>query len=363
MKLTTMKGKTILLLLSFTITISSIGQQVKEEENSYYGPHSTKTTTISTDERLNRVVTVEYKAAGGELRRKKTYRKNLGNTWEITDTCYSKQGKAIDDEKYVFDSNNKLVAVKSEKTYIKNSEGKFVDRENTNRVVPDFRVEQLEIILLKDIKEVEKELMPSIPDTPAPCEKQQSCIPKMQLFGGYSYLNADYGTTRESFPLGAQASFVVNLSPHIGVGPDISFHTKTIDDETLTRMFFLAKAQYNFGSSNPTDSFYIPDVASTTCPRKIVPDLHVYIGLSTDRSVIKIGDDRFTTSGSGFTFGAGVGAHINLNKNIGLGLQADWLGTKFKDNDEINSDIRASAGAFFNMGSLSHELKFGRGHR
>ncbi len=366
-----MKGKTLLLLLSLSIAISSISQQVREDdykpknefEAEKYGPNPKKVTTVSTDERLNRVVTVEYKTAGGKVLRKKTFRKNLQNTWEITDTCYNREGKVLDDEKYVFDSDNKLVFIKWWfLNHERNSEGKYPAREGGDPLHPK-RVKFLEDRALNEIKEIEKELMPSVPDTPAPCDKRQSCVPKMQLFGGYSYLNADFGNERESFPLGAQASLVINLSPHIGLGPDISFHTKTIDDQTITRMFFLAKGQYNFGNYYSIDSFGTPDLSNNSCVLpKIVPDLHVYVGLSTERSVIKIADERFTSSGSGFTFGAGVGLHVNLNKNIGLGIQVDYLGTKFKEADEINSDVRGSAGLFFNLGNAAHEMKFGRGY-
>jgi hypothetical protein len=299
--------------------------------------------------------------------RKKTYRKDLENNWELTDTCFNKDGNATSDLKFVLDANNKIIFYRDyDLAFTRNAEGKIVTPSGNKISEDDKILRMMEKSFSEQIKEIEKELMPSIPDTPAPCQKQQSCIPKVQIFGGYSYLNADFGSKRESFPLGAQVSLVINLSPHIGLGPDISFHTKKIDDQTITRMFFLAKGQYNFGSNDPNDSLYIPGFPSADCPRKIVPDLHVYIGLSTERSVIKIADERFTSSGSGFTFGAGIGVHFNLSKTISLGVQADYLGTKFKESDEINSDVRASAGAIINLGNVYRrftdvpEMKFGR---
>jgi hypothetical protein len=367
-----MERKIILVvLLTFAAAITSRAQQTKVEDYTpsgfddlryNFGSGAKKITTVSQDGRLNRVVTVEYKTKKGDLRRKIEWRKDLRNHWTRFDTCFNDRGKATNFTEFTLDENNKLVVFRMDRwadTFKRNAAGQM--QNDKGSTAAEAIVDVYKDMMIRELPEIEKEL-PSLPDSPPPCALQQSCIPKAQIFGGYSYLNADFGSKRESFPLGAQVSLVVNLTPHIGLGPDISIHTKTIDDQTITRMFFLAKGQYNFGSdNNPNDTAYRPDFSSdNTCTGKIVPDFHIYIGLSTERSVIKIGDEKFTSSGSGFTFGAGIGVHFNLSKSISLGVQADYLGTKFKDSDEINSDVRGSAGLFFNMGNLSHELKFGR---
>jgi hypothetical protein len=301
-------------------------------------PPQPVTIVKSTDEKnLEQTFIVEIRGNNGAVVKRITWKKAIDGSSKRVEEDLTPGGKITCKNRFEFDENGEILSFQ----YWNNQ---LFWRKKTG---PRFAgMEEHETRYQKELKSIE-ENSPIIDAKKTACSQTPggTCRPKAQLFAGYSFLNADFGNNRESFPLGAQAALLVNLARgRIALGPDISFHTKKINDQTITRMFLLARGQYNFvRKTDINDSEYSPELSSNSCP-SVIPDVHVYIGYSTERSVIKIGNNKNTSSGGGFTFGAGVGVNIKLSYSIGLGIQADYLGTKFKNNDEINSDIRGSAG-------------------
>jgi len=336
----------------------------------------TETVTKTTDENLSQIITIEFKERGLYVSTRITWTRTVDGKSTRKLQSFTPGGTVKCTGIEEFDADMHLLSSRMTGTPIlsRNPDGSMgvkIKSKDPIAVSQSYhtpaQVQETERIFKKEMKNLEEHNSMLAPEPQSSCSEipRRTCIrPKAQLFAGYSVLSADFGAKREFFPLGAQAALVINITRRIGVGPDISIHTKKIDDQTITRMFFLDKAQYNFGSNyNPNDTASTFDFPSDACLPKVVPDFHVYIGYSTERSVIKIANDTYKSSGSGFTFGAGVGVQFKLSNSIGLGAQVDYLATKFKESDEISSDVRASAGVFFNMGNVAHELKFGRAIR
>jgi len=164
----------------------------------------------------------------------------------------------------------------------------------------------------------------------------RDCNPKIEIFGGYSYLNSSFGDDRESFPLGGHVSFIYNITPHLGAGIDASLHTKKDGDFTLNRSFLMVEGKYVFGDVNK-------------CNRKLVPDVHLLAGLACEKLKYSSGSYSSTSKGSAFAFGAGAGLNLNISNKLAVRLfQADYILTRFNEDNQGN--FRASTGLVLRFG-------------
>lgn len=348
-----MKKRCFLLIFSIlTYSVVIAQPSSKTEPDKHFGKNGTKTTTKTTDESLNEVITIEYKDDAGIVRAKGTSKKSIDNKYTIEQEWLSPSGRTTCKVIYTLDENFKIVTYKNlgynksgDHNYtidgIRNKNGGISDVSESDREIKDphevkgYEENFKKIFYIdsigenKDVSKVEK----------SPCSETGGCSPQSGFFVAYSYLNGDNGNQRESFPLGGHASFIYNLGPRTGIGLDASLHTKKIGTENFTRSFIMIEGQYVLGDVN-------------NCDRKIIPDIHVLVGL---------GSEKFGTSkGSGLAFGGGGAITINLSNTIGIKTQADIIFIKFKNTDELNSNIRISPGIFvlFEGNKKDEAMKF-----
>jgi hypothetical protein len=200
--------------------------------------------------------------------------------------------------------------------------------------------------------------------------------PKLEVFGGYSFLHSDTENSRIAAQLpagfvgsttylasdgaanlnGWEGSIVVNLNKWLGVASDVSGHYGSMKfDEYRQLVVFPPMAPTLTRSSNPGFSSYSflfgPQI---TCRRykKLVPFTHVLFGINREAA----NTSSLSLSGSGlryydqneisFALAAGGGLDVKIGKNMAVrAFQADYLLNHRNDNSHHN--IRASAGLVF----------------
>jgi len=305
-------------------------------EDKTLGKNGTKTTTKSTDPNNgDQVTTTEFRATPkGPVRLKVTWSKGLDGKYTRVEEWSTPSGTKTCKTTDSFDENQKWVT--REITFYNRDGSEFSHRkDNLRNEAGEFdgtmvfegwqkkNIEEEDEELKKELKSIEEDKVASVFRRTAPCSQGANCRFRTDFFLAYSYLNTSSAGNNESFPLGAHASFIYNVSSHIGLGIDASIHTKTINEVKLTRSFLLGEGKYTFGNTQ-------------NCDRTFIPDLHVLAGLGCEKYGM--------SKGSGFAFGGGVGLDLKVCKNIMVGTQADFIAVKFKGSDALNSNIRASAG-------------------
>ncbi|MES2776829.1 MAG: hypothetical protein V4722_21805 [Bacteroidota bacterium] len=331
----------ILTTLLFSFCMATNAQTSPPVPDPRWGAQGTRTVTKTTDpNNLDQITTIEYKDDDGRVREKVTWKKDINGKYTRIDEIFTQSGRPMC--KVTDRFNSRVESISREGVGYRKDGSEY----KPESVWLELRFEK---VLRNEIKSIEEGGSVSVAPAQGPCMSGTACSGKLKMFLGYSYLSG-FGDNGESFPLGGKASLAYNLTPDIALGPDISYHTKKTGDQTISRMFFLAKGQYNFGSDyNPNDTTSGLDFSSNNCLPKLAPDFHVYLGLCTERSVINTGANRYTSSGSGFAFGAGVGLSYKLSNSIALGAQVDYIGVKFKNQDEMINNAVASFGVIINL--------------
>ncbi|MBX3238461.1 MAG: outer membrane beta-barrel protein [Chitinophagaceae bacterium] len=327
--------------------------------NKKYPEGSTKTTTVTTDDKtLDKVIRMEIKDNKQIVYEVETWRLTIDRRFEhekirmtpsgkiLSKTTTHFQIRKLDDGNEIFEalldcgfdiSGHKVTNY----TYVRNEEGKWVDK-RTGEPVNNLDKDYLDGLGMEEMKryyDLELRLDYIFPNTPEPpCKQQQSgnCQPKAELFVGYSALLGDRGTESEFFPVGARVSYThaLNSDSRIGLGIDGSIHTKKDGDLTLTRSFVLAKGQYNLGDPG-------------NCNQKIQFEVHLLAGMGFEKLKYKAGYADYSSSGSGPAFGAGGGANMKLSEKIAIKAQADFIAVKFKNTDVLTKNFRFSLGVNF----------------
>ena len=164
-------------------------------------------------------------------------------------------------------------------------------------------------------------------------------VPKVELSGGYQFLNFSVEGESESMPAGWYFDVAGNLSPMLGVVFQIGGNYKSIDESftaggiTATANAdvnvheFLGGVRMNFRSDSPIVPFgqvlagaingSVSVSASTTIPG--VPPITI--------------DDE--VSGTNFALELGGGVNFNLSETLGLRVGADYLWA-FEDDGGAN---------------------------
>jgi len=341
-----------LLCVLFSMTVNAQPAPVVIKETPKKG--ETKTTTIKNDGLGTETKTVEYHKDGPppKLELKVETTKNLltGDSTKVVTSYHDGYGEREKNVTTITYQGGRTV-IYSYKKYHRNG---ALDKDNSWAVQPDGSVK----IQKLNPKTGEYETTVKTKEEMQPFDSlkytksgrligmnqpdQKNCNPKIEIFGGYSYLNSSFGDDRESFSLGGHVSFNYNITPHLGAGFDASLHTKKDGDFTLTRGFILIDGMYTLGDIN-------------NCYRKLIPDVHLLAGLACEKQKYSSGSITSKSSGSGFAFGGGTGVDIKFTENGGsrlaLRTQADFIGVKFKNSDKLNTNIRISLGASLALGA------------
>jgi hypothetical protein len=334
-----MKKKYFLLLVLLVIHLADATAQEKPEPYPYdtYGENATKTTVVTTDQNLNKIVTVTVRDKEGNIRQIDTWTNDVKGKWTMESKVISIGGNTICKSIYVMDENNNVTRYEywakgyGKDVYVRSTDGNLKSVKD-GEAFPEQ--ERLKREIEEGIKRIEEKTKPSVEPTTTACSMipGSNCGGKLQVFGSYSYLHSSSSGDGESFPLGLHAFLLYSISSHMGIGIDVSFHTKKLYEETLSRLFLLAKVSYIFGNTN-------------NCDRSIIPNLHVLAGLGTE----KYG----SSTGNGFAFGGGADLSIKLKRNLLLSTVVDYIGIKFPGNQDVNNNLRASLGLVVRLGTGS----------
>lgn len=333
-------------LLTFLFISFCLTAQTKREKVPYngseFGEGATLTTTVSTEENLSKVLTREIRDNRDALIEKRTWIFEIDGKIKIERTCYdhSHQENPISQITIIFDAEMKMLSsesstyvveskiVKTKKTSTRTTEGGL---EGTAGKYTPAELKRMEEGFKESRKIVESDKVFTSGIMKSACGEAGICKAKLNIFAGPSVLFADHGQDKETF-IGGHVFAVYNFTPRIGAGIDGSLHYKNIGDQKLTRSFLLARGQYTFNNID-------------NCDQKFVPDVHILAGLGFESFKYTFNGNTTKSSGNGFAFGAGAGFNIRLTKTVGIGGSVDYIGVKYKNNDDVNSNVRASLGA------------------
>lgn len=340
-----MKLKLLFSLIILLSAFASIAQpsnsrteEYKDGNSKIYGEHATKTTTVTKDGKLNIVVTVEYKTAGGRTMRKTVWRKDLQNNWKRNDTCYDRKGETRSAEEHVVNASGVVISFTSffmpNAPYSRNEKGQLVNSAG-HQVTVDQGIE-MEKQINDEINKIETQDIPAFNESQSPCEKQQSCAPTAEVFGGYSFLNTSQDGESESFALGVEVAAVYMLTGRLGVAADFSMHTKKDMELRIMRAFLMGGVQYQ--------------LTQLVQQRKALRAYaRLLAGVAFDKQKYSFGGDTYKNSATGFAIAAGPAIALPLYNNLMLQLMVDYIYTKFKMQSQSN--IRASVGVKLNFGA------------
>jgi opacity protein-like surface antigen len=166
----------------------------------------------------------------------------------------------------------------------------------------------------------------------------QEEAPKVEIFGGYSYLRADSGNTGldDVSMHGFNTSLAGNITKQIGIVGEFSRFTKSqsFSDPVIGQLTAdLRVTTYLFG----------PRV--TFLRGKADPFVHALFGGAHARAEIS----GAPASDSGFAFALGGGLDVKVNDNFAIRVaQVDYLGDKVAD--EMGNNFRFSVGVVIRLG-------------
>ncbi len=178
----------------------------------------------------------------------------------------------------------------------------------------------------------------------AQAAQAQDATPKLEVFGGYSYMHANIVVNGTPFNLnGASGSVAYNVNYWLGVAGDFGvYHQGSV----IGNGFSLTLSSYQFG---PRFSFR---------GHKLVPYGQVLLGAGHATGTL------YTTSlgtglaplgaNNGFLLTAGGGVDWKVNHTIGIRIvQAEYLYSQFLNgagNNNRQNNLRISTGIVFSFG-------------
>ena len=194
----------------------------------------------------------------------------------------------------------------------------------------------------------------------------QDEVPKVEIFGGYSYLRLDNATGLSSQQSGTTSStittspldrdlngFEVSVTNHLNswLGIEASFSSHFTD------------AQVN-GTTLDRDTYIVTAGPRLSLRRfeRFTPYVHIMAGMARQDVAVQNASSTVSTIGSvnqqdsGIAFVAGGGVDFNLNSRLGFKLfQTDYILTRFSNRNgastELNqSNFRTSTGVVLKLG-------------
>jgi len=154
-------------------------------------------------------------------------------------------------------------------------------------------------------------------------------VPKVELSGGYQFLNVAIEGENESMPAGLYVDVAGNLTPMLGVVFQVGGNYKTLD-ESLALQFITARATADVRVHEFLGGVRL-NLRSTPA---VVPFAQVLAGaingsadVSASATVPGMAPIAFDDeiSGTNFGLGAGGGVNFGLAHAVGLRIGADYL--------------------------------------
>lgn len=338
---------TLLTILILSISNICIGQKT-EPDTDYRNVGGTITTSVRTDPvTLTEITTKEYKDKNNivikiqEIRvtpdgKKEKVTNHVTPGGRITQTETVKINSDNQVTFYEYKSFNKNGTVREAKstTFSYNQDGSGT---STTTELPSGTIttKKLDADILKIIKSVLDNDMPDrspflreiLPDR----TKVQSCIPRADIFGGYSYMNAGYTNGRENLS-GGNITVQYHINNHFGIVADGSLHSKKWFEETYRHMNFGIGVQYSFLTEN--------------CNSKLMPFVQLIPG--RHQLTVRFLGEKWQQDAA-FSVLAGGGAIYSFGR-VAIMLQAHYFPVFWEAKTQHN--IRASAGVRAGFGKL-----------
>lgn len=165
----------------------------------------------------------------------------------------------------------------------------------------------------------------------------QDEAPKVEIFGGYSYLRTDDDLSTDQDLNGWNASFTTNISRWFGVTADFSGHYGNIPVTTGVN------ADFN------THLFTVGPRFAYRNFERVTPFGHVLFGAVRQDADFLTSTGRVSFNDSTFAMVVGGGVDLKITDNIAFRLfQTDYVLTRF--NDDNQSNFRASTGVVIKLG-------------
>ena len=170
-----------------------------------------------------------------------------------------------------------------------------------------------------------------------PLIAQAQEAPKVEIFGGYSYLRADDNNGGIDLH-GWNASTAVNINKWVGIVADFSGHY----------------GEVSVGLANKADvSGYLFMVGPRFSYRKhkvLTPFGHVLLGAARQNISVRTISGRLKSDDAAFAMAIGGGLDATVHPNLAIRLfQTDYVLTRFNDDSQHN--FRISTGLVLRLGT------------
>jgi hypothetical protein len=138
---------------------------------------------------------------------------------------------------------------------------------------------------------------------------QAQSFDRLEVFGGYSYVNNDFSLTSRNGMQGWNASATFDVARHFGLTADFS---GWIPSARVYSFLFGPQLSFKF--------------------QRVTPFAHVLFG----NTIVHY--NGYLSSGSSVSYAAGGGVDFRLSRRLALRGQVDWLHTNFHTLDSQGGD-------------------------
>lgn len=160
--------------------------------------------------------------------------------------------------------------------------------------------------------------------------------PKVEIFGGYSYLRQTDNLIGEDLH-GWNASFTSNITKWMGLAAEFSGH---YGDATLTP---------GLKADVATHIFAVGPRFAYRGSERVTPFAHVLLGAARSNVTYFVASGRARINESAFALIVGGGLDVKVHDNVAIRLfQADYVLTRFNSDSQHN--FRASTGLVLRLG-------------
>ncbi|MEO6726525.1 MAG: outer membrane beta-barrel protein [Blastocatellia bacterium] len=171
-----------------------------------------------------------------------------------------------------------------------------------------------------------------------PLITQAQDAPRVEIFGGYSYLRADDDNGGIDLH-GWNASTAVNINKWVGIAADFSGHYGEASVFSLTNKADVSGYLFLVG---PRFSYRKHKV--------LTPFGHVLLGAARQNVSVRTASGRLKSDDAAFALAIGGGLDATVHPNLAIRLfQTDYVLTRFNDDSQHN--FRISTGLVLRLGT------------